>query len=58
MIDILVVIDVVVCGLDVFCIIYVYNYDILFDVEFYIYCIGCIGCVGCKGKVILLVCIN
>lgn len=50
-----VVIDVVVCGLDVVCIIYVINYDVFYDIEVYIYWVGCIGCVGCIGKVILLV---
>lgn len=49
------VIDVVVCGIDIECISFVVNYDILFDVEFYVYCIGCIGCVGCFGCVLLFV---
>lgn len=50
--DIFVVIDVVVCGLDVECISYVVNFDIFIDIELYVYCIGCIGCVGCFGDVI------
>lgn len=53
--DILIVIDVVVRGLDVECISLVVNYDIFMDFEFYVYCIGCIGCVGCVGCVLLFV---
>lgn len=45
-IKLLVVSDVVVCGLDIFEVSYVFNYDILINVEDYVYCIGCIGCVG------------
>lgn len=47
--------DVVVCGLDVDWFSYVVNYDIFYDSEFYVYCIGCIGCVGCSGEVVLFV---
>lgn len=54
-IDILVVIDVVVCGFDVEWILYVFNYDILYDIEFYVYWIGCIGRVGCLGVVLIFV---
>lgn len=54
-VNILLVIDVVVCGIDVLDISYVINFDLLCSVDVYLYCIGCIGCVGKKGIVILLV---
>lgn len=46
---ILVVMDVVVRGIDVDNIIYVFYFNILDDFNFYIYCFGCIGWVGNKG---------
>lgn len=52
---ILLVIDVVVCGIDVLNVSYVINFDMLCKVDIYVYCIGRIGCVGVKGMVILLV---
>lgn len=54
--DILVVIDVVVCGLYILVVMYVFNYDLFDDCEDYVYCIGCIGCVGVSGYFISLVC--
>lgn len=54
-VNVLVVIDVVLCGLDIDDISYVFNFDLLLIVDVYFYCIGCIGCVGCKGVVIFLV---
>lgn len=45
-IDVLVVIDVVVCGIDIDDVIYVINYQCFEDEKMYVYCIGCIGCVG------------
>lgn len=52
---VLVVIDVVVCGIDVQDVLYVVNYQILKDYEMYIYCVGRIGCVGKNGKVFMFV---
>lgn len=49
------VIDIVVCGLDVDYLIYVINYDLFDSVDSYVYCIGCIGCVGWEGIVIFLI---
>jgi len=46
---IMVVIDVVVCGIDVEWIVWVINFDMFGDHDVYIYCVGCIGCVGCDG---------
>lgn len=54
--DILVVIDVVVWGLYIEVVMYVFNYDLFDDVEDYVYCIGWIGCVGKSGVVISFVC--
>lgn len=54
-VNVLVVIDVVVCGIDIFDVSYVFNFDMLCSGDIYLYCIGCIVCVGCKGIVILLV---
>lgn len=51
----LVVIDVVVRGIDIDNIIYVINYDILFEKESYVYCIGRMGWVGNSGKVIIFI---
>lgn len=56
--DILVVIDVVVWGLDIFGVIYVYNYDILFDLDFYVYWIGWMGWVGYYGVFLIFVMLN
>lgn len=50
---ILVVIVVVVRGLDILNVKYVINFDLLSDIEEYVYCIGCMGCVGNFGLVIL-----
>lgn len=55
LVDIFVVIDVVVWGFDVECIGLVINYDMLFDSEVYVYCIGWMGWVGCIGEVVLFV---
>lgn len=44
--DILVVIDVVVWGLYIFEVMYVFNYDLFDDCEDYVYWIGWIGWVG------------
>lgn len=48
------VLDVVVCGLDILEVSYVFNFDVLSYVEDYVYCIGWMGCVGCKGIVIMI----
>lgn len=45
--------DVVVCGIDVDDVMYVFNYDLLNELEVYVYCIGCMGCGGCVGIVIV-----
>lgn len=50
--DILVVIDVVGCGIDVKGIDFVVNYELSYTIENYIYRIGRIGRVGCKGIVV------
>lgn len=52
---ILVVMDVVVRGLDIFEVKMVINYDILRDLDDYIYCVGCIVRVGRKGDVVMFV---
>lgn len=43
---VLVVIDVVVCGLDIKFLVLVVNFELVWDLEVYVYCIGCIVCVG------------
>lgn len=48
-----VVMDVVVWGLDIFYVCYVYNYDLFNVFDNYVYCIGCIVCVGMDGKVVV-----
>lgn len=53
--DVLVVIDVVFKGLDFFVIQYVINYDMLEEIENYVYWIGCIGCLGNIGIVIIFI---
>lgn len=53
--EFLIVMDVVVCGLDVDDFEVVFNFDLLNDVEDYIYCIGCIGRVGKEGWVFIFV---
>lgn len=58
-----IIINVLVCGIDVFSVFMVINYDILMkgfgvgvlDYEIYFYCIGCIGCFGCVGVFISFV---
>lgn len=57
-IEVLVVIDVVVCGFDIVELLVVINFDLLFSVEDYVYWIGCIGCVGVMGDVLLLCSLN
>lgn len=47
--------DVVLCGFDIFVVIYVINFDMLKYIEEYVYCVGCIGCVGNKGDVMFFV---
>lgn len=42
-VDVLVVIDVVSCGLDISGVSYVFNYYLFLNIESYIYCIGRIG---------------
>lgn len=48
-------IDVVVCGLDISGIIYIYNYDIFENIESYIYRIGRIGRVGESGYICMFI---
>lgn len=52
-IKVLVVIDIVVCGIDISGFFYVINYDLFNVFEIYVYCIGCIGWVEVSGLVIL-----
>lgn len=53
--DVFVVIDVVVCGIDVDDVIYVINYMIFDEEKIYLYCVGCMGCVGKIGIVVMFV---
>lgn len=46
--------DVVVWGLDIDDVFMVFNYDIVCEIEVYVYCIGCIGWVGSIGLVCIL----
>ncbi|PWG73634.1 DEAD/DEAH box helicase, partial [Enterococcus hirae] len=34
---------------------YVFNFDVFWYFDDYVYCIGCIGCVGVKGVVYIFV---
>lgn len=60
---IFIVIDVLLCGLDVSMVIFVINYDMsvefynlcLLNYEMYLYCIGCSGWFGKKGVVFNLI---
>jgi ATP-dependent RNA helicase DeaD len=54
-IDILVATDVAARGLDIERMSHVVNYDIPYDTEFYVYCIGRTGRAGRKGEAILFV---
>lgn len=47
--------DVVGCGIDVFGILYIINYDVLYFSEDYVYCVGWIGRMGCEGVVYIFV---
>lgn len=49
--NVLVVIDIVVCGIDVDELFYVVNFDLFNVLEIYVYCIGCIGWVDVSGVV-------
>lgn len=51
---VLVVIDVVVCGIDIFGVSYVYNFELFEVVEVYVYWIGWMVCVGVDGDVVVL----
>lgn len=51
--SILVVIDLVGCGIDVLDVSLVVNFNMLLSIESYMYCIGCMGCVGKSGVVIM-----
>lgn len=44
--------DVAVCGLDIKLLELVVNFELVWDSEVYVYCIGCIACVGNSGLVI------
>lgn len=48
-IKVLVVIDIVVCGIDISELFIVVNLDLFNMVVDYVYWIGCIGCVGVSG---------
>lgn len=48
----LVVIDVVVCGIDIDDVLYVVNFDLLNELESYVYWIGWMGRVGSEGVVV------
>lgn len=54
-INILVVIDIVFRGIDIDDIWLVINFDVLYDSEDYVYCIGCIVCVNNDGVVFMFV---
>lgn len=54
-VNVLILIDVVVCGIDIDNVDFVINFDLFYSVDIYLYCIGCIVCVGKKGLVIFLV---
>lgn len=45
-------IDILFCGFDVLVVDLVIEYDFVFVVFDYVYCIGCIVRVGCFGKVV------
>lgn len=48
-IDVFVVMDIVVCGIDISELFVVVNFDLFNMVVDYVYCIGCIGWVGVSG---------
>lgn len=50
----MVVIDLVVCGIDIEGVLYVINVEVLYELDFFIYWVGCIGCNGLNGIVIIL----
>lgn len=47
-------IDLVVCGIDIEGISYVINYELLLDLDFFVYCVGRIVCVGYFGIVVMI----
>lgn len=58
MVEVLVVIDVVVCGLYIDVLDVVVNYELLCLVVDYVYCIGCMGWVGVVGVVVSFICVD
>lgn len=52
---ILIVIDLIVCGLDIVEVLYVINFDILDELESYIYWIGWMGWVDVEGIVLFFI---
>lgn len=52
---IFVVIDFVVCGIDIECVNIVINYDMSFSADTYLYRVGRVGCFGIKGFVVMFV---
>lgn len=53
--NILVVIDVVVCGIDILVFVNVINYDFFLQFKVFVYCVGCMVCVGQCGWVYVFV---